>query len=173
MGRAYSVFGRARLTPEPAEEYAPWLMTRKQRVTRVVYAAYVILVAAFVASSIAQVARWVFGSEPSGPGGQQATVGPACGRVINDEIAAIDAARAAAGSENGAAAARGRYLAARPSREPIALVRARCQDDPQGGAAIAALAHFDRAAEADAVRNASELSPVRVAAQSFIRVPTR
>jgi hypothetical protein len=146
-------------------------MTRKQRVTRVVYAVYVVLVTAFVASSIAQVARRVFGEPDHATAA--VSIGDGCARVLTDEIDAIDAARSSASAENGAEAARSRYHAARPSREPIALASTRCRSDAQGAAALAALAKFDRAAEADAVRAAAELSPVRLEAQSFIRGHTR
>jgi hypothetical protein len=148
-------------------------MTKKQRVTRAVYAAYVVLVALFVVSSVVQIARRVFGGSGSdGVTGSDARfppVGPACGQVLTDEIQAIESARITASTERGGDAARQRYQSARPSREPIALVRARCAGDPQETAALAALARFDRAAEAHAVRDATELSPVRQEAQSFIR----
>jgi hypothetical protein len=147
-------------------------MTKKQRVTRAVYAAYVVLVALFVVSSVAQVARRVFGAGSEAGGGADSRVSPVgttCGQVLQDEIQAIESARIAASTEEGGDAARQRYQSARPSREPIALVRARCAGEPEETAALAALARFDRAAEAHAVRDASELSPVRQEAQSFIR----
>ena len=146
-------------------------MTKKQRVTRAVYAGYVLIVALFVVSSVVQVARRVFGAggETGGVDARFPPVAPGCGQVLQDEIQAIESARIAASTERNADAARQRYQSARPSREPIALVRARCAGDPQETAALAALARFDRAAEAHAVRDATELSPVRQEAQSFIR----
>jgi hypothetical protein len=145
-------------------------MTHKQRVTRAVYAVYVVLVAAFVASSIFQVARRVFDPRASADvkGTIPAGVGAECGRALAEAIGAMDTARIAASRENGADAARSRYTSAPHGPAPAALEE-RCRADGEATEALAALARFDRAAEAQAVRDASELSPVRLAAQSFIR----
>ncbi len=152
-------------------------MTRKQRVTRVVYGLYVTVVAVFVASNIVQVARVVFAS----PSGAQRTktaapappkVGGACGAALSAEIRAIDAARALALAEPNTEAAEARYATER--RSPAANAdttdptRA-CAHDPHGTDALAALARLDRMAESHAVRAAGELSTVRLTAQSFIR----
>ncbi|MDF2698044.1 MAG: hypothetical protein K0S65_6427 [Labilithrix sp.] len=145
-------------------------MTRKQRVTRVVFGVYVVVVAAFVVSNIAQVASALFGgtaaaAEASGP-----TVGPACGKSLNDQLVAIDKALLAASSEPNDEAARARYASERRAARSPELEQS-CAADPAGTDALAALARFDRAAESHAVRTVTELRSVRMAAQSFIRGP--
>lgn len=150
-------------------------MTRKQRVTRVVYGIYVVVVAAFVISNIAQVAAAVFGPSGAGEaaGARFPKVGEACARQIEAELQTIEKARLAASSETSDPAAKARYAAERASAragDPAELERT-CKADPHGVDALAALARFDRAAESHAVRTASELSPVRLSAQSFIRGP--
>jgi hypothetical protein len=144
-------------------------VTRKQRVTRAVYGGYVLLVAAFTVSSITQVARKVFG----GPGEETADsrfpkVGADCGEALRSEIGAIEAARALASLESGGDTAKARYASERTSRGTMNDLKRRCGTDPHGQEALAALARLDRAAEAHAVRDGSELSPVRLSAQSFI-----
>lgn len=143
-------------------------MTRKQRVTRVVYGVYVVVVAAFVVSNIAQVARAVFGGrgEPSTEA-RFPTVGPACAKLLEDQLPAIEQARLLASSEPNGGAAQARYALARSDSRSPELVRT-CSADPKGTDALAALARLDRLAESEAVRTASELRPVRLAAQSFI-----
>lgn len=148
-------------------------MTRKQRVTRVVYGVYVVVVAAFVVSNIAQVGSALFGA--NGGGAQAAAarfpkVNEICAQVIADEVVAIDKALLAASSEPSGEAARARYASERAGRRTSDLERA-CGADPNGTDALAALARFDRAADSHAVRTATELSPVRLSTQSFIRGP--
>lgn len=145
-------------------------VTRKKRVTRVVYGAYVVVVAAFVVSNIAQVARAVFGLpedaaaavEPRFP-----KVGPACGELLAAELRAIDETRVAASGEPSKEAAKARYARERSASGSPELERT-CSADPSGTDALAALARFERASESHAVRLAGELTPVRLAAQSFI-----
>ncbi len=138
--------------------------------SRGVYGVFVVLIGLFVISSIYQVARRVFGDPADGSGGTLIE-GP-CAQAIEDEMRAIEAARLAASTEKTGDAAKDRYLAERRiSGERSADRDALCRDAPQRIEALAALARLDRASEAHAVRESSELSPVRLAAQSFIRGP--
>jgi hypothetical protein len=146
-------------------------VTRNQRVTRVVYGVYVVIVAAFTVSNIVQVAQAVFG-ERNGPSeAQLPRVGPACAGQLEQQLQAIEKARLLASSEANGDAARARYASERATSrgdlEPI------CKADPQGVDALAALARLDRMADSQAVRTATELSPVRLAAQSFISGHTK
>ena len=75
--------------------------------------------------------------------------------------------RAAASAEPNGDAAKARYASERTATRSPELERA-CSADPSGQDALAALARFDRAAESHSVRLATELTPVRLAAQSFI-----
>lgn len=138
--------------------------------TRLVYGVYVVVVAAFVVSNIVQVARAVFGT-----GSASATPAPAtalkadCERLLKLQATEIDRARVLATEEQSADAARTTYATARKKgREQAAELDRACAGDPRGLDALAALARLDRAAEAHAVRTAAELSPVRLAAHSFI-----
>jgi hypothetical protein len=124
-------------------------------------------VAAFVGSNIYQVAVKVF-SEGSGAA-ERPTVGAPCGAVLEKEIQAIDAARVVASKEDGLDAAKSRYAKERASAAVEGEPRHSCADDPHGEAALAALARFDRASEAEAIRDGIDLSTVRLTAQSFIR----
>jgi hypothetical protein len=148
-------------------------MPRRKRVARAVYAVFVILVGAFVASSIAQVAFHVFGAA----GGEvlaTGRVGDACARAIGEAIDGIDRARTVASAEANADVSRARYANERAREgKQSANVEAACSGDPRGTEALAALARLDRAAEAHAIREARDLSPVRLAAQSFISGPNR
>lgn len=149
-------------------------MTRKQRVTRVVYGAYVVVVAAFVVSNIAQVASTVF-SGREGEGGSEAAaadprfpkVGPACAKLFEEQVQAIEKARQAASSEASAEAAKARYESERSAARSPDLERT-CSAEPSGTDALASLARLDRQAESESVRSATELRSVRLAAQSFI-----
>ena len=144
---------------------------RKQRVTRVVYAVFILFVAAFVISSIAQVARKVFGEPETLAGAADARLpkvsSSRCAAALAQEIAAIDNARAIASTEENKDAAKARFSRERREKTTADAPGA-CAEDPHGTEALASLARFDRAAEAHALREASELSPVRLAAQSFI-----
>lgn len=145
-------------------------MTRKQRVTRVVYGAYLVVVAAFVVSNIAQVAGAVFGepeaealaAEPRSP-----TVGPACAELFEGQLRAIEEARQAASSEASAGAAKARYASERSAARSSELEQT-CSAEPSGAIALASLARLERQAESESVRSATELRSVRLAAQSFI-----
>jgi hypothetical protein len=131
-----------------------------RRISRIVYGTFTLFLAVFVASNVVQVARRVFGDVDD-----VARVDPPCAAAIESEMRAIDAARMAATTELGAEEARARYARERKS---AAAASTSCKDQEE---ALAALARFDRASEALAVRTSSELRPVRLAAQSFIRSP--
>jgi hypothetical protein len=158
--------------------YTPHV-TRKKRVTRVLYGAFVAVVAAFTVSSIWQVARVVFG-EPrtSADAARIAKVGDSCGKALDARFRAIEVAQATASREQDAETATKKYASMRSSWRETAAAEGRlekedqaCGADPHGVEAVAALDRLDRAAEAHAVREARELSPVRLAAQSFISGP--
>jgi hypothetical protein len=141
-------------------------VTRKQVVSRIVYGVFVVVVGAFIISNIWQVARVTFGNQT---GTEFPKVEAACGAAIEREILAIDRARVTASSERDADSARSTYAAARKtdSSDPSAA----CSSDPNGVDALAALGRLDRSAESHAVRDASEIGPMRQSARSFIRVP--
>ena len=112
----------------------------------------------------------MFGDPSDGPVG--APIDGPCARAIEDDMRAIEAARLVASTEKTGGAAKDRYAAERRlARERSADRDVVCHDAPQRIEALAALARLDRASEAHAVRESSELSPVRLAAQSFIRGP--
>ena len=139
--------------------------------TRVVYGVFVVVVAAFVVSNIAQVARAVFGVPDTAAAAADPSrfpkVGAACAELLEAQLRAIDEARAAASTEPNGDAAKARYATLRSAARSAELEQT-CSADPSGPDALAALARFDRAAESHAIRLASELTPVRLAAQSFI-----
>ena len=139
-----------------------------KRTTRLVYGAFVVLVALFTFSNIWQVAWRVFGPEAAESPPSMA-VGGACGAALSTEIRDIERARLVASTEKDGPTAKDRYTRER-SAQKGAATRV-CEADAHGTDALAALARFDRAAEAHAVRESSELSPVRGTAQSFIRGP--
>mgnify|MGYP001062213965 FL=1 len=156
--------------------YTP-LVTGKPRVTRAVYGVFVVLVAAFVLSSTWQVARALFGTPASAAEAEaSAKVGPDCAVAIAREIEAIEKARFTASMEPNGDAAQERFDRERRSSTegaPDGAPERVCAADPRGTEALAALARLERAARAHAVRDARELRPVRLAAQSFIRVQPR
>ncbi len=139
--------------------------------TRVVYGVYVVVVAAFVVSNIAQVARALFGAPESEAAAAEPSrfpkVGDACGELLKGQLQAIEKARVSASTEPDGDAAKARYASERSASRPPELDRT-CSADPNGTDALAALARYDRAAESNALRLAAELTPVRLSAQSFI-----
>lgn len=147
---------------------APDRQARRASVTRLVYGLYMLGVAVFVVSSILQVGGALFGTGARADSAK--AVAPACGRLLEEQSRAIELARVAASAEPSAEAARARYAAERqPGRALTGEIDRTCAEDPRGKDALAALARFDRAAESHAVKTAAELSPVRLASQSFIR----
>ena len=140
--------------------------------TRVVYGVYVVLVAAFVVSNIAQVARALFGAPEDEAAAAEPSrfpkVGPACAKLLAAHVESIDKARLAASTEPNGDAAKARFASERGAARSQSELEHTCSADPAGNDALAALARFDRAAESHAIRLASELTPVRLAAQSFI-----
>lgn len=141
-----------------------------KRTTRLVYGAFVALVALFTFSNVWQVAWRVFGPDAAAAPPSMA-VGDACGAALSSEIRDIERARLVASTEKDGPTAKDRYARERAAQKGAAARV--CDADPHGTDALAALARFDRAAEAHAVRESSELSPVRLAAQSFIRGPNQ
>lgn len=136
---------------------------------------FVVVVTAFVASSITQVARAVFfgGTDAEGAPDTSPKVGADCGEALTQELRAIEAARSVASLEPNGDAARARFASERRPEAGRSPAKQACASDAHGPDALAAVARLDRTAEADCVRAASELRPVRVAAQSFIRGPLR
>ena len=135
--------------------------------TRVVYGLFVAVVGAFVVSNVWQVARTLFG----GGTDNYPKVAAACGAAIEQEIAAIERARAAAVHATDADDAKARYATAR--KGDTIDVAGICSGDPSGIDAVAAVQRLDRAAESHAARDASEIGPVRQGARSFIKVPQK
>ncbi len=168
-----------RLTRPLTEQYTR-AVSRNQRVTRLVYGTFVVLVTAFVVSNIWQVARAVFFTpESEAEMARAPKVGEECSRALKQSIRAIENARLAASMEPNGDAAKARYTRERrqPSlgligdapQEPAGDPKGACSSDSHGTAALAALVQLDRTAETHAVRDARELSPVRLATHSFIR----
>jgi hypothetical protein len=159
-------YARRVTAPSPTRPKAP-------RTTRAVYGVYVLGVAAFVISSIVQVGRALFFGTPEPTTTTEAAekaVGENCARLLEEHDQAIAQARIAASTAPDGDAARALYAKWRlPTKERQPELDQACAGDPHGADALAALARFDRAAESHAVRTASELSPVRLSAQSFIR----
>lgn len=161
------------LTPRTRQRYAPSVTgprPAQKRVTRVVYGVYVLVVAAFVVSNIVQVAGALFGKDSSGTARVPATpVKSECAELLRLQAVDVDRARLLASEQPNAEAARFSYAEARKkAREHTGELASACADDPRGADALAALARLDRAAESHAVRTSAELSPVRLAAHSFI-----
>lgn len=134
--------------------------------TRTVYGLFVVGVGAFIVSNVWQVGRVTFGDESRA---DFPKVEAACGAAIEREIASIEHARSAASDARDGEAARAAYAAARKAEATD--LRAACANDPNGVDALAAVSRLDRSAESHAVRDASEIGPMRQSARSFIRVP--
>jgi hypothetical protein len=135
-----------------------------KRLNRVVYGVFITIAAVFIVSSTIQVASAVFRSPLEAP-----KVGAPCGAYIAALIAGVDAAIEAAASAADGEEAKKRYLESRRIVDRQASGERTCAEDPHGGEALAAVARYDRAAETFAARRGTELSPVRLRAQSFIR----
>lgn len=146
--------------------YTP-AVTRNQRVTRVVYGVYVVIVAAFTISNIAQVGRQIFGANGGAATSAPVKVGAPCAEQLKIAYEAIEIAAAEASKATDAENASQNYVRRRGMGRSPDLDRA-CNADPNGVEALAALARLDRAAEDHAIRTATELSPVRLSTQSFI-----
>lgn len=164
----------ARLTHARRGRYTPRVPPK--RITSVVYAAFVIVAAAFVISSTVQIAGSVL-AEPS-PGaesGATVTVAPACAEGVRTLALAVDRGVAAAATATDRGDGERRYRAARGAEwdEPrrTELLQA-CTERGAGAAgtdAVAAISRLDRAAEGAIRRQTDELGPVRRAVDSFIR----
>ena len=165
----------ARLTHARRGRYTPRVPSPK-RITSVVYAAFVVVAAAFVISSTVQIARSVL-AEPS-PGAANAppvTVAPACAEGVRTLAAAVDRGVAAAATATDRQDGELRYRSARGPEwdEPKRAELLRPCSDPSasthGTDAVAAVTRLDRAAEGAIRRQTDELGPVRRAVDSFIR----
>lgn len=142
-----------------------------KKASRVVYGVFIAITAAFVISSIVQVASDLFFSDEARPVAAGGTgVNPACADRIEEMVHAIDVARLEASHKSDHEAALHAYTVAKEAAWARygELTRA-CESDPHGADALAALDRFDRAAERDAIRQAVELGRVRRSVDSFIR----
>ncbi|WP_146653788.1 hypothetical protein [Labilithrix luteola] len=154
-----------------APERAP--SKKASRLDRLVYGVFIALTAAFVVSSIVQVASELFFTDearPKAAGAAGPAVNPACAERIGDMIHAIDVARLEASHKSDRDTALHAYSVAKDAAWARygELTRA-CESDPNGVDALAALDRFERAAERDAIRQAVELGRVRRSVDSFIR----
>jgi hypothetical protein len=137
-------------------------------VTRVVYGAFITFAAAFVLSSVWQISSQLFGfGSASRPEARH--VGPTCATSIAAAASAIEVARAAPVQEPELPPdeAADLYRKQRGALDQAKLEP--CGADPAGADALAALARYDRAAEASVRRRAVELGPVRREVLSFIK----
>lgn len=138
-----------------------------KRLTRAVYGAFIALTAAFVVSSVAQVARTLFGGAA---GGAPPPIGTDCAQGVRGLALAVEQARAAAASAPNLIEAERRYEATkRPAWERHEAVARACQADPAGPDALSAVVRLDRATQGALRREASQLAPVRREVDSFIR----
>lgn len=145
-------------------------MAADKRVTRALYAAFIALAAAFIVTSVVDVAKVLFGREATGAA--RPHVSAACADAVAALASAVDrAAAAAAAAPEPRDAERAYSDAKKPEWDPERrdALSGPCRGDPNGPAALAAVARFDRAAEAWIRRRATELSPVRREVDSFIR----
>lgn len=132
---------------------------------RAVYGVFIAFASVFIVTTTVQVAGAVFGDKAEPP-----KVTERCGAHIAALVAGIDAAIDAAAGAPDAEEAKKRYLASRHAASAKASGTApSCNQDPHAPEALAAVARYDRAAETFAARKGSELNPVRLRAQSFIR----
>lgn len=147
---------------------------RKKVISRVVYGLYVGVAGAFIVSSTVQITLAVFKTEPADKGDARSAVTPACAAGVKELAGAVDRAFAAAVVGRDPIDATRRYREARspewddPRRSELL---APCSD-ATGGAAAAAVARFDQAAEGAASAGgarAAELGTVRRTVDSFIR----
>jgi hypothetical protein len=140
-------------------------------VTRAVYGLFVAFAAAFVLSSVWQISSQLFGfGSASRP--ETRHVGATCAASIESSVVAIDTARLKPSGAMGPDEAYERYRKAKAaSAIDDEKLQQGCAGDPSGPEALAALARYDRAAEASVRRRAVELGPVRREVMSFINRP--
>ncbi len=143
-------------------------MAADKRVTRVVYGAFVALAAAFILSSVWQIASQLFGFGAASRPVQH--VGPQCAAAIQQDVLAIDLALAEPTTALGGDDAVNAYQQhkKREWQDQEKLTQC-CAGDPAATQAIAAVMRLDRAAESAVRRRAGELGPVRREVDSFIR----
>jgi hypothetical protein len=137
-----------------------------KRVTRALYAVFVAGSAAFIVSSVWQIASAVFLPETTG----NPRVGQACAAAIAELEHGVDRGVAAAVSNTNPDEAERLYQSSRGDawQKKDDLLRP-CETEPVGPEAVAALARFDRAAASSLRRHVTELGPVRREVESFIR----
>jgi hypothetical protein len=144
-----------------------------KRITSAVYAAFVVVAAAFVVSSTVQIAQSVLAEPaPGAPAPASVAVAPACAEGVRTLAGAVSRGVAAAAAATDRGAAERRYRAARSPEwdegKRSQLVQP-CSADAHGDDAVAAVSRLDRAAEGAIRRQTDELGPVRRAVDSFIR----
>jgi len=139
-------------------------------VSRVVYGAFIVFTTAFVLSIAVQVIPAVY-TEPSGSSASSG-VGRACADGLRELARASEAARLEASrGRDRKEAARAFEDGRRSAWSRHAEIARICEGDPRGIDALAAVYRFDRAAEADAVRQVASVGRVRRQVESFIRMP--
>jgi hypothetical protein len=145
-------------------------VAQNRRITRALYAVFVTGSAAFILSSVYQIAAAVF-LPPKDASGAHARVGSACAAGIRELASGVDHALSAAGSTPNASDPGAAYATARDASwaKKDDLLRP-CESDPVGPEAMAALARLDRMAESNVRRQSSEFVPVRREVDSFIRL---
>ncbi len=144
-------------------------MAADKRVTRVVYGAFVALAAAFIVSSVWQIASQLFGFGPAmRPDAPR--VGAPCAAAIQQDLLAIDLALSEPTMVLGGDEAVKVYERAKQRgwQDHDKLTQC-CAGDPAAAEAIAAVIRLDKAAESAVRRRAGELGPVRREVDSFIR----
>ncbi|MDB4936192.1 MAG: hypothetical protein JWP87_3164 [Labilithrix sp.] len=160
------------MTHAAGGRYTPRVPSPK-RITSAVYAAFVVVAAAFVISSTVQIARSVLAEPaPGAPTPASVAVAPACASGVRTLAVAVDRGVAAAAAATDRDEAEKRYRAARSPEWDDAKRRELvqpCGTDPHGDDAVAAVTRLDRAAEGAIRRQTDELGPVRRAVDSFIR----
>lgn len=162
--------------PEPAEKAtgasAPAARSPRARsITRALYGAYIVIVAAFVISNIAQVVRILYFA-PDEPGAR-AVRGEPCRADLGALVHGIERAAAEASAARDADDAVAVYREKRGALAATwASAETTCHAEPNGPEALAAMTRLDRAAEGAArekgIRGAL-LAPVRREVDSFIR----
>lgn len=137
-----------------------------QRVTRLVYGAFVAVTTVFVGSLIVEVASQVFSDAPRGE-----ALSPECARGVRELYAGVNQAIPAGLAAEDVDDAVSRYRHARDEAgwQKRDAVTATCTGEARGAEALAAVARLDRQAETMVRRQTVELRAVRHEVDSFIR----
>ncbi len=159
---------RASATPARVEKTSTPPDQRARRITRVLYATYILLTAAFTISNIAQVVRVLF-LAPEDRGARAIRSEP-CRKGLEFLATGLERATAEAAGAHDATAAESAYRAKRSELTSAWRdAESACNTEPNGPEALAAMTRLDRAAEATARRRGEALAPVRREVDSFIR----